>query len=213
MTVPLKFRKTPENALTTYNFNDILQGRGILQLYAVKTADNKILSNYPLYPCRNGTDPGNYTETTNPTALDLDWDALVSGNSLLVEGKVSVEVPLILANTSGNAAVSTVITVTLRKVSGGVETDLGTANVTVTSASLGAGTSAGFNTSLDFNVTRTKFKLGDTIRLTTEMTAPDTSRVYTLVHDARGQAVTGSVGSPGTFNSILSCYIPVVIDI
>lgn len=223
--VPVFFRDAAENVLVNYNFIDVVQGRGILNLYGLRKSDG----NYALTPnivyssfqqesagaLATSSEHGVLTIAQN-AALDLDFDIEISGRSIDVEGQVVVQVPLILGANIAGQSVSTTVTATLYHWDGSTETSLGSASKLVHTDTLGGSFSQGCIPTLIFEASAKKFNLGETVRLNIATTASGSNNKFvSVLHDPRDRTATDDSGAGTTPNpnetSVLKLDLPVRI--
>jgi len=121
------FRKSAEGGVTTYSFTDIAEGTGIIVFYGADTNDNGtrsyFLTTNAVYSDKILT-YGNGTSGTEKV-LDLDFDTPALNLPKNVKGTFRAAIPLIVGHeTNANVTGEVYAVVKLRKVSGGVETEI-----------------------------------------------------------------------------------------
>ena len=157
--VPIQYRKSPANILS-YNYEDVASGLGVSTFYLFNTT-NSTATTYHL------TDQVIYSadiaqKITASTTSDTDYDLTTFNHPRTTEGTGIIQLSVGAQTTAG--VTSFYVVLTLRKVSGGVETDL----VSVTSPTLTTAanpTSSALNFCMEMTIPKTLFKIGDTLRL------------------------------------------------
>ena len=150
---------TVSQVLANYSFIELVSGTGYIVMYAGKTIDKNVLSNYTYYSIPNSTG-GTTTQTgTYATLADVDFDVLVN-KTLILEGMgiVNVATKILLASSAGHCLAR----VTLRKWDGSTETDIVT-NDSVTNGTINTTTYK--MTAVDLVIPETIFVRGETLRL------------------------------------------------
>jgi hypothetical protein len=162
--LPVNFAIPGENSIANYDWRDIATGTGYIEFYATKTrlasADSYKLVTSTLWS------DSDYALGNN-SATDLDFD-ITFDNQLTLKGEAHVQVPIAFFLGSGTGvSISCTVTVNLYKVSGGVETQIGsTATTTQSSSALNGGQSAQKIGAVVIAInTPTIIKRGDTLRL------------------------------------------------
>jgi hypothetical protein len=182
------------NVLANYNFVDIASGTGYINFYAGITVDKNLLSNFSFY--------SDYLWSYLP--VDYDFDTVMN-RPLDVKGLGIVNVPCFVDD--GDTGT---VTVTLRKVSDGVETDIVTNN---SSTANGGGVHPGkyFMLAIDLDVPLTHFKIGDTLRLTILGNAS----ISRIAFDPKNRTSDGTLSwdSTGAVPSQLSFQCPVRLNL
>jgi len=183
--LPTNFPIPSENVIASYNFLDIIQSVGYGQLYLGDTASNKIMSNIDWYSY------GGVTSILNNT-IDIDFDIIIN-RPLTLNGKMIVfaQFGLELGPAAGAQAVATTWTAKLRKWDGSSETEIANGSATVSSVTNVTPGSIFYKiTSVDFTVTNSVFKAGDTLRLTFATTSPgDPNKGIHIIYDPKGRDV------------------------
>lgn len=112
MTIPTKFRKSPDIAVQ-YDFFDIIEGTGIIRFYAGGTEDSDGFS-YHLSrdvfiaqednPTENNITGRYYKTSTNETsftkAIDLDFDTSTFNTTMILRGNLLCNIPVSTYTTS-----------------------------------------------------------------------------------------------------------------
>jgi len=225
------FRKSAEGGVTTYSFTDIAEGTGIIVFYGADTNDNGtrsyFLTTNAVYSDKILT-YGNGTSGTEKV-LDLDFDTPALNLPKNVKGTFRAAIPLIVGHeTNANVTGEVYAVVKLRKVSGGVETEIAS-NTSSTDVIEDDGTDSDQGVVLvEIPITSvTHFKKGDKIRVTIEVWAKNQGASGTklgIFHDPKNRsAINDDPNSPlyypgasdaGDFiTSVLEVHIPFVLDL
>lgn len=203
------------NVLPTYNFVDIIAGTGYVNFYAGNTVDIYSLSNFTFYSETVSTATGAMPGPSAATKLlDIDFDVVLN-RPLDIKGLGIVNVPIALQNAHVDASGYGYVIVTLRRVTGGVESDI------VTNTSSAFYSTAGSVTtykmfSLDLNITSVNhYKIGDTLRLTVEFWGEMNHAGGTLYGFLGNDPLNRSAGwdSSGAVPSRLSFQCPVRLNL
>jgi len=166
MVLPLKYQTQP-SAIASYDYTDVADGTGNSTFYLCYTADNSgdtlILTNEILYSTEI-----DYTyqidAADNTDAANLDFNLTAFNTPRTIQGNATVEIGMSLyQSTTADDRVWTYNTINLYKVSGGVETLIGTA-VSATEANPGSDTSTYYINTFSIPLTQTHFKIGDNLR-------------------------------------------------
>lgn len=227
--IPRKYRRTGDGAIASYNYTDLIQGRGVLRLYGAKThkengasADFILTSDAVFSSAQQGSTliTGQVAEKdgivscagTN-TANDIDFDATISGSPLILQGDVKIEVPIIFYLTASSGFLEVNVDATLYHVENGVETSLGTGQA----YGLRSTTFGGANeyspaiATIFFNIaTQRKIKIGDIIRVNVATQAVGNARIF-ICHDPKDRTPTLSGTGTPPESTTMSLYLPVKI--
>lgn len=173
------------NVLGNYNYVDILSGTGYINLYAGNTVDLKVLSNNTFYS-NTIVESGTTSSAAYVALLDHDYDVILN-RPLDLRGLGIINIGMWTDNTSSATAAYSYIETIVRKVTGGVESDIVANNSTEVAIN-----SAGRWTELaiDVNIPLTHFKIGDTLRLTIKLWAKNTNADTTTAqyaHDPKNR--------------------------
>lgn|SRR3990167_6058867 len=213
MTVPIFYRGGGDAELVNYQFTDEAAGKTYIRLYAGDYYNaQEILGTAQFYGDKGITVPG------GNTAIDVDFD-MVCERSILVDGRVFVNVPILRAKGTGSGDITTTVTALLRKWDGTTETEIASGS-SLKSGTVSADTAVRNNMcGISFDVDKKLWKKGQTMRLTIWTTAAGANTEVCLGHDPKGRTTTESTsafgngiawtGSGDTNVSILSMDIPV----
>jgi hypothetical protein len=196
--IPQNFQAI-SNVLPTYNFTDIVAGTGYVLLYAGKTVDLTLLSNYTYYSNSILTS-GSFTgDGAMHLSFSVDFDLLLN-RPLNIAGTGIVNIPF---NADTNA--SGYVVATLRKWDGATETDI----VSNTSSTVAA-----YNmTSTDLIIPLTHFKIGETLRLTVDVYGASVlaGKLVKIAHDPMNR--TTGWDTTGAVPSKLTLQLPVRLNL
>lgn len=198
------------NPNTLYSFQDIANGTGIITFYgAVDQSGAGILATTTIYSAKIET-LANITTANFVKEIDVDFDVVMNVPTTL-KGTMTASIPMFPY--SGSTA-EAYITVKLRKVSGGIETEV--ANATSVTLAYNATYDGEKMTTVRFDVPITNYKKGDSIRVTLEVYAKaGAGAPYVVIaHDPKGRiGTTGSQKFSAGENTIMTVNIPVRIDL
>ena len=212
-----------ERLLTSYDFLDIAKGKAIQFWYGLKTRTTYVMNEFALYSDDIETTHQNYTcPSSDAKLIDIDFDVTFD-KPQIIEGTIIANTVHGIISGGGNCTgtCTSYIIAKIRKWDGTTETNLATkqsASITVTeSGSFGNHTHK--ISALELEISRTKFRKGDVIRLTVEQWASTTGALggasYWRVgfgHDPKTRnSPTGiiSAGEPTT----ITMTVPFKIDI
>jgi hypothetical protein len=211
--VPINFAVPGEGAVASYSWTDIADGSGIVTFYFVQTndfaSDDQILVKEALYTGRQeyvsaaGGGTSDYTQI-----MDVDFDLTPFNTPRTIKGNAVVSSCFGYKHTgSGSGAQGNCYLVfKLRKVSGGVETEIGSCQ-TSTQGNFATNTTIAPNIHLNFiTTTETNFKIGDFIRVTVEgwqkyTATSGTGTIYFATNPKNTNSTTGAAtaGDPTRF--------------
>lgn len=182
MPIPVIYRKSNENALTSYDWYDLANGVGYKTFYPMFTnqgtnTEVKILTPEPLYSSKIAS--GN-AATNNTFNLTFTKHATIGGD-------VSLSIPAVVY---GDTSIS--MAIKIYKSSGGVDTQLGS----TTSATLTTAHGAQYlwgATGFNVVVPTTTFANGDILKLQIESTNPQASTQFFYFHDPASRSVTSAL--------------------
>lgn len=163
MTLPIKYRKDRENIIQTFDHVDIASGTGYEQFYLVDTIDLKILTPLAIW-AETGLTTGTSTTDAQAKAFDVDFDVTLN-LPRTIKGIALFNLPFMISH-DAVGDFDGFLRVRVRKVSGGVETEIAT-NDSNTLTATGA-TEISNMACVDVDVPSTIYKKGDTIRITVE---------------------------------------------
>jgi hypothetical protein len=203
--LPTTIPTVSEPSVATYDFWDIGTGRGIKTLYAGDLSGSHVLTTLPFY----GWD--GHSNVTN-AAIDVDFDMTLL-KPITIQGSAVVNFTGATKTISaGPLQANSTFTVYLRHYDGTTETDLGSGSWLL-SGSLDDGASQKKLMSFDLDVAKTRFAIGETLRLTITATNPGTTREVQLYNDPKNRTFTTGTGGGDTVSSICALYLPIVVDI
>jgi hypothetical protein len=161
--IPQNFQAI-SNVLANYNFVDIAAGTGYINFYPASTVDLKLLSNNKFYSDSFIEVSADTASTNYVAAFDHDFDIILN-RPLDVQGYGIVNVPVSFKTNNSSGTSSVYVTAILRRVTGGVESDVVSNDSTV--RSWGGATAYVFTMlAVDLNAPLQHYKKGDTLRLT-----------------------------------------------
>ena len=214
------FTTTPP-IIASFDFQDIADGTGVVKFNGYTTRDSNGLS----YALNRFAFFSNQIETTvGPTVfsatsfvkiLDIDIDLGQFNASRIAEGRATIQTSFAVERTAGPGNLEMFIKYIIVKVSGGVETIIGTGQ-TETITRVSTGITKVFVT-LDISLTRTHFATGDSLRLTVEgwgrnNAGGDVSGKITIVHDPQDRDGTVITPASDDFTTKLDFYNPFKIQ-
>lgn len=170
--VPGNFlRSSPQN-IASYDFFELAKGTGSVVLYAGLVNNSLKLSNLQWYSERVkiSTEDGGgafKTDATFTKHLDKDFDIELE-RPLIIEGEAIVNATITI-RCNAAAEHEAYFIAKARKVSGGTETDLDTTQGQTFYFNETGASNKSKEMSIDLNIPRTKFRTGDTLRLTIEV--------------------------------------------
>ena len=211
MTIPATFRKKGERTITTQSYIDIAKKQAYILLYGGQTntggSDAYILSNITFWS-NDILTVANY-ENGN-TVLDLDFDMKIDKTPIIVEGVGIVTIPYLQARTTDVAAASMYAKAWFRHYDGTTETEVASGQGETDSGD-NIFTARGVLKAIQFTIPKTKFKAGDTLRLTiTVYTAGAAGNGYAGIgHDPKNREMAASDTTP----SVLQFHLPIRMDL
>lgn len=204
------FVSPPSQAIATYNFVDIASGTGYIAFYLGKTIDVNVISNLTFYSNTIFTTSSRISADTYSKELDLDFDVVIN-KPIQFEGQAIVNVPIAVYHDDSTADAYVVIR--MRKVpDGGSEEEIVDNTSSVVSVTNGT---AYLMTATDLQVPLTKYKIGDTLRITIEgwakanTPAVGVAPTMKIAHDPAGRLTGWDTDTPST----LIAQMPVKVNI
>ena len=202
---PKPFPTPTGNTIVTHDFIDIASGTAYITLFGGNTKTDYHLTSYQYYSDVIGTNvtPGITTDTKEQ---DIDFD-VTTNNSMTLEGTAIINLVLSAYAAGSTGDVSTYAILKLRKWDGTTETEIANAT-TQTLSNTTDDTSKYLTTAVNLTIPRTRFKKGDTIRITVEQYATIRGNSVCkvgIVNDPKGRAI----GDAET--SVFCCFIPVLM--
>ena len=165
--MPFKSGRTA--AVSSFNYSDIATGKSFVNYFGGKASGSYLLMTNRGYSETTHTtgDSGGLSIGSDTPAVDIDFDVTLD-RPRLIEGKTMISVPLVIG-VNQEIGVSGKLVVTVRKVSGGTESDL-VEEVTATESYTGEAASNYWRKfimqAVIVDIPRTKFKKDDILRLT-----------------------------------------------
>jgi len=215
MAIPLKYRKSGETSVISYNYTDISTGTGVVKFYGFSS---KELTTDSLRLSTEALNTNLLTETATQTSSDFtlsgtyNFDLTVFQLPQRIKGTALCVIPWAISAVATGTA-SGYIIVSLVRVSGGVETVIGTAT---TETLAGSDSAIEYQlTTIAVALTQTHLKKGDTLRLKLESmlkkTAATTAIMY-IVHDPT--EVEEGIITKANFKGLqLIAYVPFRVDL
>lgn len=210
-----KFQDPGEAGIVSYDFVDIASQTGVIVFYGGRTNQSGayILSNNTYYSDKLST-AYSFSGTTWTLALDKDFDVTIN-KPFTINGTCIMSVPLKVSKQTGTSGEGR-MDIYLRKVSGGVETDL-LALSGATFTAVAADTSYYLDT-VSGNVSNIHFKKGDTLRVTVMVYAQRNgggdNTIVALGHDPANRSTNdGESDNWSTTPTTLKAHIPTRIDL
>jgi hypothetical protein len=166
MAYPTVYRNTTDQALTSYNYLDMISGKAYIKFYCLNTDTTRTyfltqnaIESYKVINTGGGTATGSYV-----LMADHDYD-LKFTRATIIEGTAYAKVLFGHARGSGSSTHTSYVIIKLRRYSGSTETEL----VSQQSQTLSSGGTTQGQFTGSFIIPRTKFRRGDIFRLTIEL--------------------------------------------
>jgi hypothetical protein len=217
MSLPKTFRNVPEKVLASYNGIDLATGRGIAKFYLGDSSSGYALNSNVFF--------GNmgYTEDAgSPTyLLDIDFDKTLE-KPLVIEGDAIVCLTPCLGQTGGGGLHTWTWNVAFSKWDGTTETILANRDFDINTPNWPSTGYRVFKKTISLTIPKTKFKIGDTIRVTVKNEGDaDGSWFHLLGHDPKNRAdLETPDGSPvinwaleSSTGSESFVLIPILVDL
>lgn len=192
-------RRDKEDKIASYTYTDLLTGKTYIHYYAGKGTANNILTGFIYYSTDVST-------TVSPVTLQtFDYDSPVT-STFVVDGSAIISCTVKKEAKSAPSS-ACIISGSILRVRKGTETDMGIirlANKTT------AAEADDYRISDKLDLTKTRFKSGDTLRLRITMHVTGNNDDYSLYHDPKNRqgGLTDTV--PG---STLDAYIPFNVNV
>lgn len=217
--IPILFRTTRPNSITSYDFVDIASGRGYIKYWMFATSDNSGVSYnltqnqiYSDASQQDGNDDNYICSTaeaqTNITAtkvLDMDFDLLID-RPIIIEGDAFFTGTVEQRTVSGSGSTTGYLIVKVRKVNNAsTESDI----LSVTGGTF----TNGARSTLKLTIPRNKFKSGEKIRITVEVyvtIGAGVTKDVSFGHDPLGTAGAVDFTTAGDSESYI--ILPLVIE-
>lgn len=201
MTVPIKFRKSSENVITSYDFVDIAEGTGVVAFYLAQqgtsSANSYLLTTNQVY--------SSFISIVNPGATTYDFDLTSFNLPKTVKGTAFLSMGIYMVASGGNTSV----TVQIKKDSGGNVTDVSSA---ITGDYIN-GNGAHKMLLIPIPLTQTNFKRGDILRCSITMYGGGSGdeEIGTDPIGRNGTYITSAVTGP-SMTTTSKLFIPFRID-
>lgn len=240
-TLPVTFDIPGEGNIVSYDWTDLAEGTGIVVLYggglATSGAVSYRLDKNTFDPWHEGaSSSGGGSESTGRhkrfeqskaaadgfiNIFDLDFDTAQFNTPRTINGNMLCQIPFASTPYSSAGVPTSYVVVTVRKVTGGVETNLatGTSNTT-TYQYIGDGTF-----SFNIDIPKTNFKKDDILRINVMYYAKNNngsaeSCAYLLCYDPLSRVVAAIDGSGSAFekvghsgNTAMKFHVPFRIEL
>jgi len=210
MVLPNFFDRGLPDAFVSFDYVDFASGQSFVALYGTLTVDKKMLirQTTPSYPTYQ------YVGTPNkPTAWETLWDFDFDTEfnvPTIIEGQTMANIPIGCYTIAAASSATVRATVTVRHWDGVTETDL-VSNVSNVGTSINS--SDGFvYDAVDLLIPRTKFKKGETLRLSVLVEGGGSSVVGTTKNYFFGHDPANSSYSTGGFTLNLRLRFDVPFD-
>lgn len=221
MPLPTTYRKSGEGAIASYDFFDIAEGTGYVTFFGAKTQSGFVLIKTAVNS--DFVETTGISDTTDDVAkFDEDFD-LTLNIPKVVKGKLLVDVPATNDFQSGTAAttLSCKVKVLFRKWDGDNETEIANATSITRAVDSGTGIDHEKRFLIEVTIPRTKFKKGETIRVTLELYAweavDNVLAWFAIGHDPKSRAstLTGATSQKvlAAGNTDLFIHIPFEVDL
>jgi len=202
---------------TSFDYVEIATGRGIKKFYGGDTASGAsiVLSSTTFY-----SDQGMSSSAIN-TAATYNFD-LELARPMDISDTAIVNVPVLLCVNASGGSPKTHVYTTAAKVSEGTEELLASGASYCDGGGLAANLAEPYMVATSFEIPRTHYKAGDTLRLKIETEAPGINSAVCIGHDPMNRDIPdwdkknncgSSSGGWGTSPTILTFHVPIVIDI
>lgn len=163
-----------ERSITSFDFLDFAHGKAIQIWYGLKTRAVYTMIEHPLYSDDIETMVVMGVPGGNQKIIDVDFD-IVFDKPQIIDGTILVNTTHGCQNSiyGSSSTCETYLIAKIRKWDGTTETDLASKQSATVTVVAGAATSPHDDkiSALEFDIARTKFKKGDTLRLTIEQWA------------------------------------------
>lgn len=214
MVVNVRYRKSGEAAVASYNYTDIAEGTGIVTYYLADTYEGGALgfimtTNSSLRSDGGSQNSGNQNNLAYEAKFDLDFDVQFN-KPQRIKGVAYANIPWFLASSSG--APDGYVVITLYKWDGATETSIATATGRTQTE---GGTESFFDNTIALDITSvTNIKAGEFLRCNVIYYARETGgNTYqmTVLHDPSNRTIT--VGSTTADLTNPTINIPFVLDL
>ena len=186
------FRTGPDS-IVTFNFDDISNGQGIVNIFLGRTVDKNKMSSTIWYSDKVFTSTGSITPgVAFVKVLDVDFDMEFNVPTIL-RGDTIINMPYGCKAVVANTYYAFLI-VTVKHWDGATETDLVTNTGGTVFDTLAIGAYVYDIAGIDLNVPNTKFKKGETLRITVEVwghsAGGGAGGNWFIGHDPQGRVTT-----------------------
>lgn len=204
MALPNKYL-TQASQVTTFNYMDAVVGRASLVLYA-SLADNNGTTGYILNGVATDSDPTSKTYVLNAAVTkeaDYNFDSIIT-KPITLEGQAIFAFTHMADNVGGGVPQGYLI-IKVRHWDGTTETDIGSVQSSLVTNGAGGQTFAREVVTAD--ITKTKFKQGEYLRVTVEAWGDGIGSQYTVYYD------TLNTIAPGGYSGVFQATLPVLSTI
>jgi hypothetical protein len=215
--LPITLPIPQEAIIASYNGIDLATGRGIATFYLGDTTDDFLMNSNVFYGDAGMTeDDGGSTYL-----LDIDFDKKLE-KPLVIEGDMIISFSAMFGVTSGSAGPHVwTWNVAFSKWDGTTETIIANKDVDFPTSSLTSGQNIIFRRTCSLAIPKTKFKIGETIRVTIKNEGDASGGwFHVLAHDPAGRSSLPSISglpdadwSGRTGGSAAYALIPIVVDL
>ena len=196
--MPQIFSRATAPPVANFSFVDFATGKGVVEFFLGATSNQNRMSNTAFYGNQiyhkgSSVDSGTFTKS-----VDVDFD-LEFLKTLIVEGEAIVTVPGMLraAGGGGSPGFQFYPVVKIRHWDGTTETDLvEQTGTTYVPGTMGTDGNAWILFSVDLNIPKQKFKIGETLRVTIELWGRRTSTSAfqcILAADPKGRVINATL--------------------
>jgi hypothetical protein len=214
MTVPIRFRKSAEPSIASYNWTDVSEGTGIVKYYLFHTQEETtdqyglttqtLYSNYP-------TTAATANNTSFTKELDLDFD-LVFNKPQIVKGYGWANIFVQTSSTSATGSADIYVIVKVVHYDGSTETILDSVRGDTKEDRGVSGSTKRYHWGLKFDLTSGQnYKKGDTLRITVEVWVKMVAGEDTLVSLTHDPINSG--GDVDNYPSSSTVLIPYNLDL
>jgi len=152
-----RYGSSPPPIVST-DFVDFATGQGLQKFYAVDLNGKDVLTSTAVY----GTSGATFIAAG--TNINKTFDMIIK-RTLTIDGDGLCTFPLMASHTTGDTSTPWTYRAFLSKVTGGVDTVLASGAVVFSAFVIAADTSVHSRKTIYLDIPRTKFKVGDTMRL------------------------------------------------
>lgn len=228
--LPVQFRKSGD-AIASYDFVEFSSGRGYIKFLGGVTRGSQMsgatgvlsgsvfLSNVAI-----ASEPSyqRVRHSINAAAkiFHVEFDAEFL-KPVIVDGLAYVTQPVLMRNAGALQTLSSYMNATIKKVSDGVITTLGTKSGAILSLAVANATNVEHTFNNEIDLPRTKFKIGDKLRVATELynwSDLGNAHIVLFAHDPMNRTYDDSLGGDSTEtwtkeSTNMVAMIPFITDI